>query len=526
MKPIHIFGVVIFALIIVSGVIFGARLFLEDEHRGATSDRGKTKTEFVVGMDSWPGYMPLCSDRLQHQLYKSEKIDIRCVSDGGNYAERMEKLASGELDFAVTTVDAHLLTGPQEKFPGAIVMVIDQSKGGDAIVAWPDKVNGINDLGTTDGWKVAFTPDSPSHQLLRSVGNDFGISTLLSDGNWKVEADGAGDALQKFLKREVDVAVVWEPHVTAAVAAGAKVIHSSDATDKVIVDVLLVNRDLVRPSTKEYAQVQSVLREYFSALRDIRDDSNIMLKEARSFVKTYGGQRLSDSELQSMLDGVQWINLRDNGESWFGIGGESPYYGLREAHEFALTIIRSEKGEDFLSLFRAEQVILSDLISTLYKDGGYLGEAGTTETDPLRKAFGGLTETEWNRLRTVASLKSRPVIFRSGTTDLDEGSRRALAEAMEDFKRYPKSRLELRIGYRTGATQDETQVAQDRSQERALAVQNYIIDTFGVDPDRIRVYVPAPQDLRSMIRQRSGESRRAYMARLRQVELVLKATPL
>ena len=62
---------------------------------------------------------------------------------------------------------AYLLNGPATGFPGAIVAVIDESKGGDAIVA----LEGQGRLARrAQGGKVppiAFTPGSPSEHLLR-----------------------------------------------------------------------------------------------------------------------------------------------------------------------------------------------------------------------------------------------------------------------------------------------------------------------------------------------------------------------
>ncbi len=62
---------------------------------------------------------------------------LNCDDDKADYAKRMQRLKGGELQFAVATIDAYLLNGAPNAFPGTIVAVIDESKGGDAIVAPP-----------------------------------------------------------------------------------------------------------------------------------------------------------------------------------------------------------------------------------------------------------------------------------------------------------------------------------------------------------------------------------------------------
>lgn len=519
--------VIAVALIVVIAIAtIGLRFFRDDQENQAllsTSDRGEIVQEFTVAMDAWVGYMPLCSSRLAARL-RARNISLRCQNDNADYAQRMQQLARGEIDFAVSTVDANITNGGAQNFPGVVVSVLDQSQGGDAIVAWTDEIANIDALGTTDGWQIAFTPNSPSHHLLRSVGSDFSIDTLLSPGDWRVETDGAQEALRRFRNREVSVAVLWQPHVAAAVADGATVIHSSASTDKVIVDVLLANRRIIRQNASERQYIGIVLEEYFETLRELREDRELMVRETRDFIRTYAGGRASAEEINVMLDGVTWINLRDNAEAWFGVGGSSPYYGLGDAHDFALRIIRAEEGADYQRYFTPEGVIQNDFIQELYVAGGYQGEEGSTITNSLRTDFAPLADAGWSNLQQVAFLRSRPVIFMSGETQLEERSREALGEAMGDLERYPTFRVELRIGY--DANDDDVVEAQNRARARAETVRQYLIDTYGLDADRLRVYVPSPSEVAEIIPRRSGESTRSYRARFRQVQLVLMTTPL
>ncbi len=81
-------------------------------------------------------------------LMRNDGFDLRCEDDSADYAKRFSRLADGELDFAVATVDAYLLGGAAQDFPGAIVAVIDESKGGDAIIAIKSRVPTLDALKT------------------------------------------------------------------------------------------------------------------------------------------------------------------------------------------------------------------------------------------------------------------------------------------------------------------------------------------------------------------------------------------
>ena len=103
-----------------------------------TTDARGTKGRIVIGVDNWVGYFPLCSDQLRKRMRVAGYV-VRCEDDKADYAKRFNELKAGRLQFAVGTVDAYVSNGSATAFPGAIVAVIDESKGGDALVAWKDK---------------------------------------------------------------------------------------------------------------------------------------------------------------------------------------------------------------------------------------------------------------------------------------------------------------------------------------------------------------------------------------------------
>lgn len=503
------------AAVVVLGVsAVGLRFFrteIETVVMQQTSDAASIAATFTVGGDPWIGYAPLGSAALQASL-RTEGIDFRYESpDVVDYAERMRQVRDGELDFAVATVDANLLNTPDFNRGGVIVAVLDQSTGGDALVCDLSRINSIDAFNTERDWKVAFTPDSPSHQILRAIGNDFGVDAFLQEGDWQVETNGSADARSALEAGQVDCAVLWQPDVTRATRGSNRfgTVFSSADADGLIVDVLLVNRTHLSRSSPLRPHIQTVLRHYFETVRRFSEEPEFALEQATAYLREYEGTRYEEADVSAMMAGVTWVNLTENAESWFGVGGDNPYFKLEDAHDFALTIIRAERGADYLRRFRPVGIMNGEFVEALY-EVHTIEERNATITDPLELRFPAIAAWEWNSLVPQGTLRSRRIVFEPGSLQMEDSTVTALREAMNDFKRYPRSRLQIHVGFDPEAGQ----TAADTAETRAEAVKAYLIDTYGIDENRIRaVTEAAPRE--------DGEGGRAYQSRLRGVGLVL-----
>jgi len=144
---------------------------------------------------------------------------------------------------------------------------------------------------------------------------------------------------------------------------------------------------------------------------------------------------------------------------------------------------------------------------------------GTTPAGPtsLERKFAALTDTGWQALKEVGTLKALPVSFQSGTAELSHEGKLELDRAMETLSHYPNFRVVIK-GH-TGLRGDPAE-NQLLSQERAESVARYLSVTYNLDLNRLRVVglgstLPLPQ--------LPGESERAYGYRLPRVELALVA---
>lgn len=486
---------------------------IRDYQQRSTSDAAGMKGRITVGVDSWVGYFMLCSPQLTKRL-RAEGYALQCEDDHADTAGRIKKLADGRLDYAVATVDSYLLNGAASSYPATIVAVIDESKGGDAIVARSAPIPNLDALKAHDGTRIAYTPASPSEHLLKSVAVHFDIPQLQKKGGaWRVETDGSAAALDKLLKGDADVAVLWEPDVSRALAQpGIVKLLGSEDTDRLIVDVLLASRRSVQADS---AQLSLLLKHYFDTLRWYGEHP----AELEADVAAYTA--LPPAQARTVMQGVAWAGLDDNGAQWFGItpSGLPGDEGLLDTINGTMKVLIA--SGDFPRNPLPDQdplrVTNRQFVASLYLPQARPELAGNGDT--LALEFKPLDDAGWEHLKQVGTLRIEPIAFTRGTATLDEDSRKTLDDIADKLRRYPRYRLLIK-GH-TGLGGDDAANLQ-LSKDRAQAAADYLLQNYKMDADRERAVgygssQPLPRQ--------NGESDRAYAYRLPRVEFVLLAEP-
>ncbi|KJR42732.1 OmpA/MotB domain-containing protein [Candidatus Magnetoovum chiemensis] len=507
--------------LLVLGIIIIASLklllpIIKEKKQIETSDAGEIKDSITIGVDNWIGYYPLCSKQMK-KLMRSLQYKLTCEDDSGDYPSRMRKLKEGQLNLAVATVDSYLINAAPLDFPGAIIMVIDESKGGDAVVARKNKLSNLNDL-KTKNYKIAYTPDSPSAHFLKTLAAHFDIPKLMSKGeSWKEHTKGSTEALTKLLSGKVDAAVLWEPDVSKALSDPNIVkLIGTDDTANLIVDILIVNRDFIQ---KKPEIIHKLLSNYFRVLKDFKDNPESLEEEVLS------ATNLNKDQVSAMLKGAALVNLTDNAEKWFGISlpasaSSASMENLVDTIDSVIDtlIISGDFSSNPLPDEDPYRIINSKTIEQLYVHGisGQFDSQGKKPAiDSLKDKFLPLTDEQWETLKEVGTLKTRPITFMSGTSRLSLEGKEDLDKLVSSLKHYPNFRIIIK-----GHTGIKGDIAANKtlSQERADAVKQYIMVTYNIVENRIRSLgvgsaEPLPRN--------ADESDRAYAYRLPRVELYL-----
>ncbi|MFC1644973.1 OmpA family protein [Patescibacteria group bacterium] len=504
------------ALLLVIGVIavFTFSLVdpvLDEQGKKDVSNASKSKGNITVAVDNWIGYFMLRASEMKGFMRKRGwNVVIRNEGDAVDYKERMRQLEAGEIDFAVMTVDSYILNAAQFNFPGVIVMVIDESKGGDAILANRNKLTTLDDM-KGKNLRVGFTPNSPSHHFAKATSNYFRIPELL-DGF--TETDGSTDAVDRLLKGDLDVVVAWESDVSRALENPSIIkLMGTEDTKNLIVDILVVNTDFAKENPEA---VELLVDGSFRALKKYRDNPDALKAE----IKDETG--FSDEQIDSMLGGVEWVNLTDNCEKWFGVdssGGYGGEFGLADTIDATIGLLRDvgDFSSNPIPDENPDRLINASFLEKLCSNNSFgitvpgEGAVASSETE----AFPPLSENGWNSLEEKGTLGMDQIVFGSGSYELNLINKNIIDKAVANLSHYPKYYLIVK-GH-TGLRGDkDANIA--LSQERADSVVRYSKLAHGIDPNRIRAVglggeEPLPRG--------RNESKRSYGYRLPRVELVL-----
>ncbi len=507
-------NLVIFLTVVLLGIgaLFAVKYgdrYWKSEQQKETSDAKDVKGTLHFGVDNWIGYYPLCSRNFKQKM-RSNGYLIKCVDDSANLAQRFKALGSQELQFAVSTIDSYLANGSAANFPGTIVAVIDESKGGDAIIARTSVASSLDKLKGLAKARIAFTPGSPSEFLLHAASVHFDLQNLKGNkpGISRVVSKGAEDAYNQLLKGQVDIAVLWEPFVTKALANKdfSKILSTAD-TARLIVDVLLVNREY---SASHPDVVTIVLRNYFRTLKYYRDNPDEFRSEMKQELA------LSDDAVLAMMNGVSWQTLNSNARNWFGISpeGETSTEDVVESIDTSLDVLKEAKvlARNPLPSENPYIILNKDFVRNLFQSGNNLNAEKNSSTV---ESFKVLTDTQWNQLQEVGTLRIRPISFQSGTNDLSQEGKSELEKISSDLKHYPHFRVIVK-GH-TGMNGDP-EANLELSLARAQAVRSFLAQTLKFDENRIHaVGMGSKKPLPRLL----DESDRALNYRLPRVELYL-----
>ena len=276
--------------------------------------------EIKVAHDSFPGYAILRSPAVKNLLDR-RGMKLTFVDDKADYVGRMRGLKSGKHQMAVFTIDAYLKAGSAiGEFPGSIVLVIDESKGADAIVAYQRGVPQIPSLSHPRA-RIVITPDSPSETLARIMINKMSLPSL--PNNWAVEANGAEAVYKKLKSADADephAYVVWEPYVTKALAIdGVHLLLDSSKLKGYIVDVLVVQREFLSANAE---LVTHVVQAYLRANYDYHNQGDGLVSLIEADAKQYG-DALNRTETLKLVEGIEWRNTMENYAHFGVISGQA-----------------------------------------------------------------------------------------------------------------------------------------------------------------------------------------------------------
>jgi len=255
----------------------------------SSSCKGPSTKTYRVGLGPWVGFGPLYLAQ-EKGFFKDAGVTIELNVLTG-LAERNSALKSGQVDALAAPVDYFVLSAGNH-LETTVVMAIDESVGGDGIVA--DKsIQKFEDL---KGKTVAFQRGLPSEFFLRALLREHGMR--LEDLNGiDMETAQAGAA---FIAKRIDAAGVWEPWLTKAQEqGGGHVLASTKDYPNLIVDCIAFNRDVVARHPEDVQKIVDAILRAIDYWKAHPDEANAIMAphfqvDAGKYAAILSGARFSD----------------------------------------------------------------------------------------------------------------------------------------------------------------------------------------------------------------------------------------
>ncbi|MBI4664367.1 MAG: OmpA family protein [Verrucomicrobia bacterium] len=462
--------------------------------REATSAPSQYKDEVLLAADSFSGYAILRSDAIKQAL-RARQIKLTVQDDKADYAARLQALREGRVQLAVFTIDSLVTAGAKAgDFPASIVLIIDETKGGDAIVAYQSAVASLQDLNHSSA-RFVLTPNSPSEFLARVVLAHFNLPDLPE--KWFAAAEGAAGVYQAFRGAspgEKKAFVLWEPYVSRALdQKGAHLLIDSSKLKGYIVDVLVAQRQFLRdrPDAVQ-AVIEAYCRAAYSYARQADGLAKLVMEDAR---KT-GGEPLNETQARQVVQGIQWKNTLEN-YAHFGLVAGAEQGGLQNLEDIIGNIMdvlvktkalsSDPLSARFHTLFYDK--ILADMRSAQFHPGkglNLLSDAGSpgASLEQVRsdQELPQLNPAQWASLHPVGELKTSPIVFVRASTNISLDSERELQELARRLQSFPRYYLRV-VGH--ARAEGDAEANRALTQARADAAAQYLIGQ-GVKPARIR----------------------------------------
>lgn len=248
---------------------------------------------FTLAFSTWVGYGPffIAQEKGYFEKYGiNPKITI--IDDESQFAAA---LASDAIQSLAHVLDREVISAAND-VEEKVVLALDQSSGGDGIVA-SKEIQSPKDL---VGKTIALDQSSTSYFFFLTVLDAYG----LSQDDMTIKDMGADAAGTAFVEGEVDAAVTWEPWLTnAGEREGGHLLVSSADFPGTIVDVVSFNQKFVDANPEA---IKGLCQAWFDAVEYYKENP----EEGNKIIAS--GLGITQEEVSDMVTGVTFYGKAEN----------------------------------------------------------------------------------------------------------------------------------------------------------------------------------------------------------------------
>jgi outer membrane protein OmpA-like peptidoglycan-associated protein len=282
-----------------------------------------------VALSQWPGHMPLviAAGGMRTQSGSPAAalgldLEIVFIEDAPS---KNKALMDGSVDFVWQTVDELPISLGSYKAAGVepkAFLQIDWSRGGDACVASAE-VRTVEDILGRRSATLLFSPDHTVFEFMITNSRLTPEQVASVRKATQFSPDDFTFARTLFSQGKIEVACLWEPDVTLALASrpgSHRLFSTADATE-LVADVLLGKKELIDDHPEIPAKVAQA---WFAAVAEAERDRPAAARLISTAASRFRDELGYDKTLAA-LSWAKWTDLGDNAR-FFGLDGSAPSF--------------------------------------------------------------------------------------------------------------------------------------------------------------------------------------------------------
>ena len=370
---------------------------------------------------------------------------------------------------------------------GKAVMIVDNTQGGDAVIASDPAVKAIEDLA---GRSVALLQFTPSHGILIDALDNASLTARKKESVKIVfinAEEGTAGVRAALESGHVDAAVLWDPDLALALrnVKGAHVVYSTKTATNLIFDVMVCDsRLLAKPEGQ--AVVQKFVEGWMEGVPAARanpDNAVDALVNTEEFFKL-----LADKEgrpfVKNLFPNVVWTGVEENARILGLAGGTNHYERVYKRFDEIYRKAGALANPKSPVIAPQDSFDYRFIKAILARDQPAAAAAAQAQTS--------FTQASLKEATQQQAMVTKPVTvgFASGSTDLSKRAQKTIdAEMVPFIENNGKAYFEV------SGNSDSTgarEVNQRLSEVRARAVVDYLVTQWEFPRERFKIVGNGP----------------------------------
>lgn len=363
---------------------------------------------------------------------------------------------------------------------GKVVMLLSNTRGGDAIIAKDPNIKSVEDLA---GKSVALLQYTPSHGLMIDAIENSSLSAKKKQSVKYVfinAEEGTAGVRAAYESGKVDAAVLWDPDLSLAERKGGHVVYSTKTATNLIYDVMICDQRVINDAAGKQA-IQNLVKGWMDATliaeRDLNQAADVIVKNEQMF------ELLDKQEgrgfVKSLFGNVDMTGLEDNARILGLAGGTNHYervYKQFDGIYRAAGALANPKSP----VINPQDSIDYGFIKSLLNENQSVAKAAEAPSETF-------TEQGMRSAATKATAITKPVAIRfdTGSSELSQRAKKQIDEQMVPFIEN-NGKAYIEISGNTDSVGSDS-VNKPLSQRRAAVVVEYLVKQWDFPAARFKI---------------------------------------